>query len=361
MTTRLRLPALLVAAAIGAAACTAGGGEQITLSAVFDDVADLVPAAHVRAGDVPIGTVEDIELTDGLQARVTMQIRPDTGLPAETQAVLSKTSMLGERFIDLRPIGESGSIDDLDGQVLEDTRIVTDLEDLVTSGNSVLAFVAADQVAATVQAGAEAFAGRADLLGAFVEDVNAFVGRYRGGQDDLTRLIDSLDDLTAGLATNAEDNAAALADLRRFSEALQEEDDRLLDALDDVTRLSRVGDRIMEQHRTEMDNFVRRLGVIVGSLTEIDGALQGVLTWFPRHNRHVPNGAVEEHAQVWLDFILCGENDDQGDPSEDCTPPNPGEHAEQPPYHPNDEACMEDPDNCPKPEEGDGGGVGDIP
>ncbi len=143
-----------------------------------------------------------------------------------------------------------------------------------------------------------------------------------------------------------------------------------MDALDEVRRLSVVGARILDEHETELDNLVRRLRIITSQINRVPNALQMLLTWAPRHNLHVPNGVVNEEAQVWLDFIVCGFNDTEGDPSRDCTPPNPGERAPGPGFSPNSEACNESHRNCPgrqqvtDPDEGgaaDGGGGGSSP
>lgn len=348
MTTR-RLPTLiaLLLLSLVAGACSAlpGGPERLTVTAEFDDVLDLVPAAHVRAGDVPIGTVDDIELTPDGEALVTMSIEPGTGLPSDVQAALAKTSLLGERFVDLRPTGESGAIED--GQHIDDTTIVRDFEDLVRSGNDALAFVAAEQLAIAVQTGAETFGGRASLIGGFIEDVNAVVGSYEEGAEDLTALIDSLDGLTAEMAPDVETNAEALALLQETAESLDAQDERLMDALDDVSRLSVVGGRILDDHERQLDNLVRRIRIITSEINRIPNALQLVLTYVPRHNLHVPNGINKEEAQVWLDFIVCGFQDTDGDPSRDCTPPNPGERAPGPGFSPGSESCDESHEGCP--------------
>lgn len=339
------IPLLLLSLVGSACSILPGGDERLTVTAVFDDVIDLVPAAHVRAGDVPIGTVDDIELTADGDALVTMSIEPGTGLPSEVQAALAKTSLLGERFVDLRPVGESGSLED--GQRIEDTTIVRDFEDLVRSGNDALAFVAAEQLAIAVQTGAETFGGRASLVGGFIEDVNAVVGSYEAGSDDITALIDSLDGLTAEMAPDVETNAEALALLQETAEALDAQDERLMDALDDVSRLSVVGGRILDDHERQLDNLVRRIRLITAQINRIPNALQLLLTWAPRHNIHVPNGINNEEAQVWLDFVVCGYQDTDGDPSRDCTPPNPGERAPGPGFSPHPESCDESHDGCP--------------
>jgi phospholipid/cholesterol/gamma-HCH transport system substrate-binding protein len=341
---------LLVAVAMFAAACGPAGRDAIELTATFDDVGDLVTDHEVRAGDVPIGLITDIELDEDNRARVTMSVRPDTGLPAETEAALNRTSLLGERFIDLRPIGEGGSLSD--GDHIVDTRVITDFEDLVASGDRVLSLVSSDQLNAAIETGAIAFGGRGGLLGQFISDVEGFVGSYNEGSGDLVRLIDSLDGLATTLAPDAEVNAEGLAVLERASRVLEEEDDRLLDALADLTSLSENGAELLAAHRQDIQDSVRRLRILLAQITRIDGAMADVLTWAPRHNIHVPNGIVLEQgsgrhvAQVWLDFIICGVNDVPGDPARACDPPNPGQSSPKPERFPRSEECYDDLEVC---------------
>ncbi len=344
MRTARSLLALLLALAMFAGACSAGE-DKITVTAVFDDVYDLVERAQVRAGDVPIGGVDEISLTDDNRAMVTMSIRSDTGLPMGTEAVISRTTLLGERYIDLRPIVDPDGqpVDDRpleDGAQFPVTSQIDDLEQVVVSGADLLSVVAADNIAAMVQTGAAAFGGRGGVLGNFLDSVRGVVNRYDDSASELTDFIDSLDNLTAELAPVAQENADALADMLAASEALQAEDERLLDTLDDVTRLSLVGARVLGDNAAELDNLIRRVRLILNEVTRIEGALQKLLTWLPVHNANVPNGSIREKAQVWLDFVLCGVTDDVDDPSESCDPPNPGERGERP-------------DNAPEPSDTD--------
>ncbi|HSK24138.1 MAG TPA: MCE family protein [Egicoccus sp.] len=347
---RLPLLALLGALALVAVGCNPGGSDTIELTAAFDDVGDLVTNAHVRAGDVPIGLVTGIELAEDQRAMVTMEVKRDTGLPARTEAALDRTSLLGERYIDLRPLEDGGEL--TDGTHLADTRIVTDFEDVVSSGDRVLSMVATDQLYAAIETGAVAFGGRGGLLGQFITDVEGFVGSYGENSDDLVELIDALDRFATTMAPDAQLNADALATLRDASQVLEAEDDRLLDALVDLTELSANGERIMAEHRTETEDAIRRLRILLAQITAVDGALEGLLTWLPRHNIHVPNGIVLEQgtgrhmAQVWLDFVVCGVNDTPGDPSRACDPPNPGQPGEYPSDRPRSEACYDDMDVC---------------
>jgi phospholipid/cholesterol/gamma-HCH transport system substrate-binding protein len=341
------LPVVLLASLL--AACSPAGRDAMELTATFDDVMGLVPNAHVRAGDVPVGVITDIELTDDMRAEVTMSVRRDLGLPARTEAVLGRTALLGEMFVDLRPLEEGGELED--GAVIDDVRVVTEFEELVASGDNALSVLATDQLAAAIETGAVAFGGRGGLIGRFLDDINDFVTTYTAADDDLLALIDSLDGLTAAMAPDAEVNAEGLVVLERASQVLEEEDDRLLDALADLDELSTIGSRILRDHRQEIDDSVRTLRVVLAQLTRVDGALGNLLTWLPRHNLHVPNGVVLEQGsgrhtgQVWQDWIICGVNDDPNNPAESCDleDPQPGEPIDK---SPRSEECYDDLEVC---------------
>lgn len=348
--TRRLLVTLAVLLGLTGQACASQGDEMLSVTAVFDDAFDLVRYAQVRAGDVAVGGVEDISLTDDNRARVTMSVLANTGLTLGTMAVISRTTLLGERFIDLRPItNESGQLVDdtplADGTELAITDQVDDLEQVVVAGADLLSIIAADKLAAAVQTGANAFGGRGGTIGTFLDSVGGAVTRYNDGADELVRFIDSLDRLTAKMAPVAQENADRFADMLAASRALQREDDRLLDTLEDVTRLSVIGARVLGDNARVLDNFIRRLRLILHEVTRIDGGFQRLLTWLPVHNSNVPNGSIAEKAQVWLDFILCDFNDDKSDPSESCDPPNPGQRGQRPP----NAAAPEDTDTTPQP------------
>ncbi len=104
MTRRLLLAALGGGRHRGRTARSrAGSRARCELTATFDDVGDLVTGHSVQVADVRVGSITGIELTDDYQALVTMRIKDDLDLPDNSVAVLRTTSLLGEKFIELRP------------------------------------------------------------------------------------------------------------------------------------------------------------------------------------------------------------------------------------------------------------------
>ena len=339
---RSRLLALLAAAVIAMSLTACTTSDTMTLVAEFDDVIDLVTRASVRAGDVPIGTVTAIELTEDEMARVTMEVDAGIVLSSDTEAWLSKTSLLGERFVDLRPQGGGGQLQD--GDVIATTRIVTDFEDLVGTGSDVLAGLSAQRLATAIEAGAEALGGRGELLGQVIDDVQVLVTRYEGGSGTITRVIDELAALTAELAPDAEANAADLELLRQTPDALDEQDEQLFQTLADLQRLATVGERIMEENAQDTDDSIRRLRILLEEVNRFEGRLAALLENTVGHNINVPDGSIDMFAQIWGDFVICGLQDQQDDFSDDCTPPNPNEPGPRPTVDP----CPFEQVRCPE-------------
>ena len=350
MSSRRPVLALVAALSIVVSGCGLSpfDTDTTTVSATFDDVVDLVPEGAVKYNDVTVGSVEAIELTDDTEARVTMGLDPDAPVPTDVRAVLAKTSVLGERYIDLVPTDppDEATCCITDGTVIAATEVRSDLEDLVAAGSELLVSVSADAVRTTIQLGAEAFGGREQLIGGFIDDVNAVVSTFDDNTDDLLALIDALDRVTAAYAPNAAENAAVLADLRVAAAALEDQDEKLLDTLDDVSTLSGEATAFLADHQDEIQDFVRRARKVLEEVEEANSDIAHLLEIGPLYTTQLTRGALNGEAQVWLDVIVCGINDEQGDVSRDCTPPNPGQRTDPPPYHPVPERCWRDPDPC---------------
>ncbi len=105
MSPRGKLATLLsVGALAGALSGCARGGT--TIVATFEDVGDLQTRGSVQVADVRVGQIEKISLTKDFRARVRLNLNPGVKVPRDSNALLRTTSLLGEKFVELRPNGE---------------------------------------------------------------------------------------------------------------------------------------------------------------------------------------------------------------------------------------------------------------
>lgn len=320
---RLLLVALLL---LLAAACR--GGDAVEVSAVFEDAGDLVPRAAVRVADVQVGSILRIDRTAEQEALVHLRLDPGVDLPADVQARLRRTSLLGERFVELVPRSPDGPRL-ATGDRIEDSVVVPDLEEVLASGADIVAAVSADRLARGIDGATAALGGRGETLRGLLDDVGLVAAAYADRSDDLTAIIDDTDAFLADVGADAALHGAAVAELRRAATAFSEQDDRLLDALEELQSLSLAGSDLLGAHRTNLDSTLRSLQRITGEIEARDPDVAALFALLAAHNEMTIRGVNAEHIQVIADVIMCGVNDEPGDPVRSCESPPQG--TERPP------------------------------
>lgn len=88
-----------------------GGAGGYTVHARFSGVGALNVGAQARIGGIPVGAVTKLELdTETYMAVVTMVIRDDVALTADTTAAIKAEGLLGGAYVALEPGGELEAI-----------------------------------------------------------------------------------------------------------------------------------------------------------------------------------------------------------------------------------------------------------
>ena len=151
------------------------------VAAEFSDSGGIFKGAEVTLRGVPVGSVEDLELTDS-GIKVELRLKPGTKVGTPVKAFVGNRSAVGEQYVDLQP--QTDGTDHLaagdtipmsmTGIPIQPTQLVVNLDKLVTS-------VDTDDVTTVLSELGKAF---------------------DGAGDDLQRLIDSGDQLTAAATQN---------------------------------------------------------------------------------------------------------------------------------------------------------------
>ena len=316
-----RATALLVAAAtVAAVALSAcGGSKGLTVKARFSDVADLAPDAPVMMADVRIGKVDSITL-DHDQALVTMTVDPAARVPQDVTARARRTSLLGERIIDLVVPDNLPANAPLlrNGATIRNTVVRPDLEDLVKSGSAALAPVAAGEVATLVDEGAKGFGSSGQDLRSLLNNLHDIVHAYAGKTGDIQAVVSSLDKLNTTLAAHAPAQGRSVVNTQKALDSLRKQMPVLKDAIVQLDRLSVGGRSILQAHADEMSDFFRQVRQITGELHSQQSDLLNILKYAPLHNRNTQMVEYETFNQVLQDFVICGLNDDPSDPARRC-------------------------------------------
>lgn len=315
----IRKISLLLASVLAAGLLSACGGDSIKVTATFDDVGDLALDAPVMMADIPIGEVDNIRLA-GNQAVVTMSVDPEAQVPQGVTARVRRTSVLGERIVDI-VVPENLPADAsllADGDHIGDTATRSDLEDLVEEGVDVLGAVSASQLAVMIEEGAKGFGGRGLQLGNLLDNYSAIVTRYSNRSDHIVNLIGSMKRFNETVAVEADAHARAVVNTARSLEVLDQESAKLEQAIMSLGRLARGSRSILEAHSDEMGRFFQQMRVILDVLVEEQDSIAKLLRWAPGHNYNTQAVEYLDFNQVVQDFVICGLNDDPDNKARRC-------------------------------------------
>lgn len=304
--------ALVLLAGCDVQTATAPRGD-LTLYASFDDAQDLTRGHFVQFSNVVVGSVEALEL-DGYQARVRIGIEDGRSIPVGTRALIRRTSLLGEHFVDLVP---PETFDPVKGPFLEDddelaeTATQLDVEQLAERALAVVGAVGGDELGSVVQAGSEALGGRGATLNQAIAQTTDIVATLDDQQAAIITTIDSLAALGAEVAPSSDDLAALIDELSVATATVTANRDRLVVTVDTLVDLARITTQeVFEPHAARIVELLRQANPLLGALAARTDALTELIDNIVQFNDRLPdvisNGQVL--IQAWLDptYVLGG-------------------------------------------------------
>lgn len=295
----------LLAAGWGAWRLIQPSGYELT--AEFDDVGDLFEQHSVQIADVRVGQVGDIELTDDFRARVTLLIKHDIDVPVGSTALLRTTSLLGEKFVEIRPpSGEAMR----NGPYLEpgseigQTATAPELEFVADTLIEVLGAVEASDVAALIDAGGIGFGGQREALSSLVGDLATVSNTLAERSGQLVRIIEELDGTASTLAAGSGDLEEALSHLAETTTILAVNRDRAVDALDQLSRLARVENTVVTEHFDAVNRQIQQVDDILAQLAGRQGDVDSLLQWLERFVVGLPEAIPRDFTNVYVLGVL---------------------------------------------------------
>jgi phospholipid/cholesterol/gamma-HCH transport system substrate-binding protein len=282
--------ALVVAAITSSCALVGltGDCDGTEIIGKFAQVGDLVPNSNVQSRDVSIGSVQGIEL-EGWDAQVTMCIEPDKKIPADATAEIRTTSLLGEKFVDLRsestgpPYLEDGAILGLDR-----TGKSVELEEVFARLSTILGTGDLEQLNRFTSSQAKILKGHVADLRTVLSGLHQFTDTLAGRRGQIASSIDNLDTVARTILGNSPVLTRFLKTFAGSSTVLadqKEELDSLLFALD---RFSRVSVQLLNATEGGLNEQFAKLRpvlrTVVNNSQNLTDALQTLATftrWFP--------------------------------------------------------------------------------
>ena len=198
---------------------TAGTENGYDVWAYLDDVTGVAPRSRVMISGVQVGVVDDIELADNGEAKVTIRMMPEHALYDDAAIGKKASSLIGENYIILTP-GTKGRERIPDGGQITNHIEEASLEALQTQVRDILGDVKAvtENLRDTVGSdrGQQQLDRILENLAQTTEQLNAMVGENRQG------VRQTINNVNAITARSQPEIAAILANIRELTHEVKE-------------------------------------------------------------------------------------------------------------------------------------------
>lgn len=250
-----------------------GPGEGYEVHLELDNAVGLTKDGEVLVAGIPVGRVSKIELADG-RALLTLTLREDVKLPADSVAALRTQGVLGEKYVEIqpgtsaRPLEQGDTIragtppGDLDRLVTNLNAIATDVKHVTERLANVLGTAQGEQDLQDLITGLrDAATGLKEVVAENREALRDSLANIRSVSSDLATLI----------GENRENIDESLANARSFSKTLADRSPAIADNLESLTAdLGAVVAENRENLRTSLENLRRSSAALTDTLASVD-------------------------------------------------------------------------------------------
>lgn len=261
------------------------GDHPYHVTAQFADVLDLVPQAAVKVDDVAVGRVDRIDLApDTRSAIVSMTVNGDVKLPGNASADLRQSSLLGEKFVELRaPDDPAGTLTDGASIPLSRTNRSPEVEEVLGALSLLLNGGGIDQLQDITRELNKAMTGNEAELRALLSRVDELATELDGQKGQIVRAIDGLNRLSSTLVSQTADLTDALRDLAPGIQVINEQRDQLVGMLQSLDTLSGAAVNTINQSREQLVDDLRALAPTLTKLADAGTNLPTALKILPTY------------------------------------------------------------------------------
>lgn len=255
------------------------GPNAFTITAEFADVTNLVPQAAVKVNNVTVGTVTSIEL-EGWHAKVTCILKGSVELPDNAVAKVTQTSLLGTKFIRLKPPAAAeprGKLSDGDTIPLSRTGRYPEVEEVLSALSLLLNGGGLQQIQTITRELNAVLDGREQRIKDLLNELETFISGLEEQKSQIVRALEGLERLSATLRQQKQTIANAVDRIEPALEVLNNQQEQLTNMLVALSDLGDVATKVIKQSREDLLANLRKLEPILANLAEAGVALPKAL------------------------------------------------------------------------------------
>ncbi|NKY24906.1 MCE family protein [Nocardia gamkensis] len=280
--------AVLLAVLAAALGFNALGVGRVSYELEFAQAAGIRPGDSVTIAGVPVGTVEAQRLA-GDHVVVTVAVDENVALGAETGAAIKLTTLLGARYVELRPAGQGV----LPGRriALRHTAVPYDLQQALESATVTFEQIDAQQISKSLDSLATQLDGVPAVLPGLLENIRALATIIGDRRGELGALLAGTQRLTTVITEQRADLAAITAQGRDLLGEIVARRDAIERLMDGTRRLADQLRALVVDDRPKLEELITGLNGLLGSLARNDQLLRSTLEILPVPVRNFANAS----------------------------------------------------------------------
>lgn len=236
------------------------GADHLTIYVQMPDTLALNTNSRVRVADVWVGTVRDIRLKNWI-ATLTLDLDPSVRLPANATAKIGQTSLLGTQHVELAApkhpspqVLKSGDTIGLKNSSAYPTveRTLAGIAVILTGGGIGNLDAIQTEIINILD-------GHVDQIREFLTRLDTFTAELNRQRDDLTRAIDSTNQLLTIVAHRNDTLDQVLTDIPPLIHHFADTRELFADATESLGRFSDVANRALADTRPNLHQSLQSL------------------------------------------------------------------------------------------------------
>jgi phospholipid/cholesterol/gamma-HCH transport system substrate-binding protein len=259
------------------------GPHHLTIYVQMPDTLALNTNSRVRVADVWVGTVRDIRLKNWV-ATLTLDLDPTVQLPANATAKIGQTSLLGTQHVELvaPPIPSPQPLKSGDTIPLKSSSAYPTVERTLASLAVILNGGGIPNLDVIQTEVLNILDGRVDQIREFLKRLDTFTAELNRQRDDLTRAIDSTNQLLTIVANREATLDRVLTEFPPLIKHFADTRDLFADAIESLGRFSDIANLTLSDTqpnlRPNLQSLQRPLKQLVRTAPYVTGALKVGLT-----------------------------------------------------------------------------------
>ena len=236
------------------------GKEKMTIYVQMPDTLALNVNSRVRVADVFVGSVKAIELKNWIPT-LTLDIQPGVKLPANAIARIGQTSLLGTQHVQLDPPPDPSPEPLRNGATipLKNSQSFPTTERTLASIATVLRGGGIPNLEVIQTEVANILSGNADQIRDFLGKLDTFTDQLNQQREDLTRAIDSTNELLQIVASRNATLDRVLTEFPPLVKYFADSRDKLTGAVEALGRFSNVTANTLSAARADLDTNLQNL------------------------------------------------------------------------------------------------------